>query len=381
MIKILEQEFISEVGKRANNEDKCGYIATSTYVVCDGVGGLDKGEIASDIVCRSILRSFSEQANCTIEEALPIAESSMDAFLEENQNAIGMATTLTLAQIRENGIYVAWVGDSRVYQFRSGKVNFVTKDHSWVNDALKMGLITKEEAINHPKSNIITRAVQGASKPVKADSKLIKDLLPNDYFLLCSDGVLESWTDEELEDLFSSEQSCAQILNQLKLKCEKLSKDNFTAIAFKVEDAQIPALLEEEAQFVEAIPVTEYKEPFSAKIEKEAKSGGSGKTFQLAVIAFLFLAFVAGLFFFKDTLKKVFTEDNSPNKEQREPQKKEEAGQQSQQDEPEDEANPASDGEQGGVENEVESDTDTPETTETDDDKNNAAGTNKKNSK
>jgi protein phosphatase len=381
MIKILEQEFISEVGKRANNEDKCGYIATSTYVVCDGVGGLDKGEIASDIVCRSILRSFSEQANCTIEEALPIAESSMDAFLEENQNAIGMATTLTLAQIRENGIYVAWVGDSRVYQFRSGKVNFVTKDHSWVNDALKMGLITKEEAINHPKSNIITRAVQGASKPVKADSKLIKDLLPNDYFLLCSDGVLECWTDEELEDLFSSEQSCAQILNQLKLKCEKLSKDNFTAIAFKVEDAQIPALLEEEAQFVEAIPVTEYKEPFSAKIEKEAKSGGSGKTFQLAVIAFLFLAFVAGLFFFKDTLKKVFTEDNSPNKEQREPQNKEEAGQQSQQDEPEDEANPASDGEQGEVENEVESDTDTPETTETDDDKNNAAGTNKKNSK
>jgi protein phosphatase len=381
MIKILEQEFISEVGKRANNEDKCGYIATSTYVVCDGVGGLDKGEIASDIVCRSILRAFSEQANCTIEEALPIAESSMDAFLEENQNAIGMATTLTLAQIREDGIYVAWVGDSRIYQFRSGKVNFVTKDHSWVNDALKLGLITKEEAINHPKSNIITRAVQGASKPVKADSKLIKDLLPNDYFLLCSDGVLESWTDEELEDLFSSEQSCAQILNQLKLKCEKLSKDNFTAIAFKVEDAQIPALQEEEAQFVEAIPVTEYKEPYKAKIEKEAKSGGSGKTFQLAVIAFLFLAFVAGLFFFKDTLKKVFTEDNSPNKEQREPQNKEEAGQQSQQDEPEDEANPASDGEQGEVENEVESDTDTPETTETDDDKNNAAGTNKKNSK
>ena len=56
MVKILDQEFISEVGQRANNEDNCGYIAKSTYVVCDGVGGLDKGEIASDIVCRSILR-------------------------------------------------------------------------------------------------------------------------------------------------------------------------------------------------------------------------------------------------------------------------------------------------------------------------------------
>ena len=267
----------------------------------------------------------------------------MDAFLEENQNAIGMATTLTLAQIREDGIYVAWVGDSRIYQFRSGKVNFVTRDHSWVNDALKMGLITKEEAINHPKSNIITRAVQGASKPVKADSKLIKDLLPNDYFLLCSDGVLESWTDEELEDLFSSELSCAQILNQIKLKCEKLSKDNFTAIAFKVEDAQIPALQEEETQFVEAIPVTEYKEPLEAKIEKEAKSGGSGKTFKMALVAFLFLVFVVGLFFFKDTLKKVFTEDNSPKKEQRKPQNQkvpDEPSEPNEQSEPEEQSEP-----------------------------------------
>jgi protein phosphatase len=376
MIKILEQEFISEVGKRANNEDKCGYIATSTFVVCDGVGGLDKGEIASDIVCRSILRSFSEQVNCTIEEALPIAESSLDAFLEENQNAIGMATTLTLAQIRENGIYVAWVGDSRVYQFRSGKVNFVTKDHSWVNDALKMGLITKEEAINHPKSNIITRAVQGASKPVKADSKLIQDLLPNDYFLLCSDGVLESWTDEELEDLFSSEQSCAQILNQLKLKCEKLSKDNFTAIAFKVEDAQIPALQEEEPQFVEAIPVTEYKEPFIAK------SGGSGKTFKMAVIAFLFLIFVACLFLFKDTLKKVFTEDNSPKKEQNKPQnmkdQEEEAEEGSQQDGADDEGNSEPEGEEGGGQNVGNSDTETSVTTEVDNDKKNNAPVTKK---
>jgi serine/threonine protein phosphatase PrpC len=319
MIKILEQEFISEVGQRANNEDNCGYVSKSTFVVCDGVGGMDKGEIASDIVCRSILSSFSEDNDCTIEVALPRAESSMASYLEENKNAVGMATTLTLAHVREDGIYVAWVGDSRVYQFRSGKVNFVTKDHSWVNDALEMGLITKEEAINHPKSNVITRAVQGSSKSVKADSTLIKDLHPNDYFLLCSDGVLESWMDEELEELFANEESCAQILNQLKLKCEKLSKDNFTAIVFKIEDVQIPAS-QEEVHYVEAIPITDYKEPFSAKIEKEAKMGGTGKIFKMAVIAFLFLVFVVGLFFFKDTLKKVFPEDNSPKKEQRKPQ-------------------------------------------------------------
>jgi len=319
MVRILEQEYISEVGKRANNEDNCGYISKSTYVVCDGVGGLDKGEIASDIVCRSILKSFSEDNNSTIEIALPLAESSMAAYLEENQQSLGMATTLTVAHVRSNGVYVAWVGDSRVYQFRKGKVHFVTKDHSWVNEALDMGLITQEEAINHPKSNIITRAVQGTSKPVKADSKLIRDLLPNDYFLLCSDGVLESWMDKELEELFSNEESCAQILNQLKLKCEELSKDNFTALAFKIEDAQIPTFQEDEVRYVEAIPITDFKEPSVSRVDGAQKSvfeGGINKKIIL-VLAILVLALTA--FFFWGDFKKSNPEKESPKKEVEKP--------------------------------------------------------------
>ena len=315
MIKILEQEYISEVGQRANNEDNCGFIPKSTYVVCDGVGGLDKGEIASDLVCRSILRSFSEDKNSTIELALPLAESSMAAYLDENQQSLGMATTLTLAHVREDGIYVAWVGDSRVYQFRSGKVHYVTKDHSWVNDALDMGLITKEEAVNHPKSNIITRAVQGTSKPVKADSKLIQDLQPNDYFLLCSDGVLESWMNEELEDLFANEESCAQILNQLRLKCEKLSKDNFTAVVFKVEDAQIQRIQEDESHYVEAIPITDFKEPTVSRIDQVEKSVVKEGRKKKIVLSLIILVLALTVFFFWGEIKKVFSEKEGSKKE------------------------------------------------------------------
>ena len=315
MVKILEQEYISEVGKRANNEDHCGYISKSTYVVCDGVGGLDKGEIASDIVCRSILKSFSEDNTSTIELALPLAEASMAAYLEENQQSVGMATTLTLAHVRADGVYVAWVGDSRVYQFRSGKIHYVTRDHSWVNEALAMGLITQEEALNHPKSNIITRAVQGTSKPVKADSKLIQDILPNDYFLLCSDGVLESWTDEELEELFSKEESCAQILNQLKLKCEKLSKDNFTALAFKIEDAQIQSPQEEEHNYVEAIPISDFQESIAFRVEKPKKGAVEGRFLKMAVFMLAFLVLALTTFFFWGDLKKSFFEKPGSKKE------------------------------------------------------------------
>ena len=339
MVKILDQEFISEVGQRANNEDNCGYIAKSTYVVCDGVGGLDKGEIASDIVCRSILRSFSENGNCTIEVALPIAESSMADFLEENQNAMGMATTLTLAHVREDGVYVAWVGDSRVYQFRSGKVNFVTKDHSWVNDALEMGLITKEEAINHPKSNVITRAVQGTSKPVKADSTLVKDLLPNDYFLLCSDGVLESWMDEELEELFSNEESCAQILNQLKLKCEKLSKDNFTAIVFKIEDAQIQSKQDSELHYVEAIPFTDFQEAPSLTPKNSGKGFFGGNKLKLLLLLLVSLVLALSVFFFWGDLKKAFSEKQGSKNEVKKSQNKDDKGEEAEEENKQNEEN------------------------------------------
>jgi protein phosphatase len=271
MIKIQEQAFISELGLRSNNEDKCGYLPESTYVVCDGVGGLDKGEIASDIVCSSILDVYAQDANCSIDWALPLAESRLASYLEANQNSQGMATTLTLAQVREDGVYVAWVGDSRIYQFRSGKIHYVTKDHSWVNEAVDLGLITLEESINHPKSNIITRAVQ-ANKPVKADIKLITDILAEDYFLLCSDGVLESWDNSELEDLFFLGESPAAIVSKLKLKCEKLSKDNFTALVFKIQSAEIKSSVAEEDSFVEAIPIempgeiTEPSLPFRQKL-------------------------------------------------------------------------------------------------------------------
>ncbi len=338
MVKILEQDYISEVGQRANNEDNCGYVSKSTFVVCDGVGGLDKGEIASDIACRSILSSFSEDSNCTIEVALPRAESSMASYLEQNQNAIGMATTLTLAQVRENGIYVAWVGDSRVYQFRSGKVNFVTKDHSWVNDALDMGLITKEEAINHPKSNVITRAVQGTSKPVKADSTLIQDLLPNDYFLLCSDGVLESWMDEELEELFANEESSTQILNHLKLKCEKFSKDNFTAIVFKVEDAQIPTF-QEEVYYVEAIPLPDFKEPSVARFDQEQRKVHPGRGKKKIILTLIFLALALTIFFFLVDIKTVFSEKQGPKKELKKSQGKDDKGEEAEQESNQNEEN------------------------------------------
>lgn len=241
MIKIIHQGYISELGKRANNEDNCGYNEGSTYVVCDGVGGSEKGEVASDVTVRCFIESFKVNPNADASEVLKIAEAKLSDMINQNPETMGMATTLTLSQVRENGIYVAWCGDSRVYQFRDGQILFKTIDHSWVKEAVKAGIITSEEAINHPKSNVITRAIQGTIKPTQVDTVFLKDIKKGDFFLHCSDGVLESWTDDDLIALFSTEKEPTKILEKIKAECEINSKDNFTAIVYEIDDTDIIA--------------------------------------------------------------------------------------------------------------------------------------------
>jgi protein phosphatase len=257
MIKISTVRYISEIGKRQNNEDNYGF-DNGNFVVCDGVGGSEKGEIASEITVRCFLEAFKKNASANVNDVLKEAENKLSEYIAEHPEAIGMATTLTFSQIKDDCIYVGWVGDSRVYQFRNGKILFITTDHSWVNEAVKAGIITEEEAVNHPKGNIITRAVQGSHKPTTADTVYINDIQKGDLFLHCSDGVLESWDDENLTALFSSENDPSTIISKIKAECEKYSRDNFTAIVYGIEEAIISnetQISNQPTDTVEAIPI------------------------------------------------------------------------------------------------------------------------------
>lgn len=255
MIKITNQGYLSELGKRANNEDNFALIKGSTFVVCDGVGGSEKGEIASEIVSKFFVDSYNLDPLADANVVLKNAEAKLSNYIANNPDTMGMATTLTFSQVRDNGIYVAWVGDSRIYQFRNGQIIFKSTDHSWVNDALKAGIITKEEAINHPKSNIITRAVQGNHKPTSADTGLLTDIQKGDIFFQCTDGVLETWNEDDLQALFTAINDPDKILEKLKKECEQYSKDNFTAIVYRIEEASIVRNSSSTDNFVDAIPV------------------------------------------------------------------------------------------------------------------------------
>ncbi|MGM9759882.1 MAG: PP2C family protein-serine/threonine phosphatase [Parabacteroides sp.] len=240
---------VSEQGGRLNNEDAV-YPAPEAvangqrlFLVCDGVGGANRGEVASALACESIHTYFDtflegDPDRHFIQKSIQYTESRFDAYVEQHPEAIGMATTVTLLYVGQEGITVAHVGDSRVYQFRKGRILHRTEDHSLVNSLLKLGKITPEEAVRHPQRHVILRAVQAGEHPVEVEVSQIRDVEPGDAFLLCTDGVLEKLSDEALSEIFAQETSAGAIKDALLDACQGKTRDNFSFYILTVQQVK-----------------------------------------------------------------------------------------------------------------------------------------------
>lgn len=230
---------ISEDGKRPYNEDSLFADKDSNlFLVCDGVGGSNKGEVASQKACEyfsQFLLSTSDYSVDGIEKTLVQCEAKFDEYTSQNADAKGMATTLTLLKLFPEKIVIGHIGDSRVYHVRNGEILFQTTDHSFVNELVASGFLTPEEAKTHPKRNQITRAIQGSEHNTYIDVNEISSLQSQDYFLLCSDGILEGIDDEFICSHFTDENSLENIKEQMLKNCREKSSDNFTAIVIKIE--------------------------------------------------------------------------------------------------------------------------------------------------
>ena len=225
----------NQPGQRDNNEDSVSPSAgTATadnrvFVVCDGVGGGASGEIASRIVAdvKALREVFASEE--TIAAALQSAEQLVQTYLQTHPDAAGMATTLTLLHLHDQGATIAHVGDSRVYCCREGRAVFETDDHKLVNEWVQNGILTPEQAADHPQRNVITRAVRGTDKPVRADVALLKGLRADDYFFLCTDGVLENLTTEQLCSILATDASDEAKLTAIRACCDGKTSDNYSA--------------------------------------------------------------------------------------------------------------------------------------------------------
>ena len=166
MVQLWKPEVLHEIGGRSNNEDAIypeePREDESVFLVCDGVGGQKKGEVASALICRYFPEYLNYNAQMELandydylENGLRYVESRIKEYIHENPDCAGMASTLTIAHFRKktNQVVLGWIGDSRIYHIRDGIVQYQTKDHSEVQSLLDMGEITEEEAENHPRKN------------------------------------------------------------------------------------------------------------------------------------------------------------------------------------------------------------------------------------
>ncbi|MDR1368967.1 MAG: protein phosphatase 2C domain-containing protein [Dysgonamonadaceae bacterium] len=252
MIISIQKPFsINEIGKRTNNEDSTYpknenvSVNDRLFLVCDGVGGANKGEVASSLACESIqtyFHTFLDVENDIdadfIERAIRYTEIRFDEYVKENPEAKGMATTLCLIYFSPNGVFLTHAGDSRIYQERENKIIFRTEDHSLVNSWLKSGIINEEEAKNHPRKNVIYRAIQGSEHPVEVDVIQIVDIQPGDNFLMATDGINEAISDHEICKILSEKRSAESKLSTIKEMCSGKARDNFSAFLIPIQDVQ-----------------------------------------------------------------------------------------------------------------------------------------------
>lgn len=222
------------------------------FILCDGMGGHAAGEVASSTVCQTmsdaILQNANEKDNgftrSEFEDALEAAFEALDD--KDNGDPKKMGTTMTLLKLYEEGAFIAHIGDSRVYHIRPGedgektKILFQTCDHSLINDLIKVGELTKEEAKHSTQKNVITRAMQPCMDPrPKADIHTTRNIKKGDYFMLCSDGMLEQQemeSGETLRNIFSEKGGSAENKVKILRKVTTENKDNHTAIIVHIVD-------------------------------------------------------------------------------------------------------------------------------------------------
>ncbi|MDR0968953.1 MAG: protein phosphatase 2C domain-containing protein [Lentimicrobiaceae bacterium] len=263
-IKIKNPYALNEIGRRDNNEDSIypnkGKASSDTnfFIVCDGIGGHYGGEIASDTVCRSFSEFLNKSASVFNEnvfqsaldyayERLNKADSSPDSLLRR------MGTTFTFLHLGSEGAFMAHIGDSRIYHLRKEGdkmvIRYKSQDHSLVNELLRSGNITPEEAKIHPQRNIITRAMQShQEKPDKAEIQATSDVKAGDYFFLCSDGILESIDDAILMDIISDIESDKEKMDWISQLCLKNSRDNYSAYLIPIDEVVGEPIKDREAR-------------------------------------------------------------------------------------------------------------------------------------
>ena len=225
--------------KRPSNEDAFGFsVEHGVYLVCDGMGGAAAGEVASSLAVDEMLRLLTCRAEGAgeappmpqlAEDAICTANEAIYSRSQRNYKLNGMGTTLVGLVVEDRRIWVLNVGDSRCYRMRNRRLEQITLDHSLVEEQVRLGRMTRSEALRSPLRNVITRAL-GTQSRVTPDI-LVLEVEPGDLFLLSSDGLTRELNDPLIESLLGNDlpldARCARLVEAAK---KAGGHDNITCI-------------------------------------------------------------------------------------------------------------------------------------------------------
>ena len=237
----------TDIGKARETNQDSYYIEEGedsdfqVYILADGMGGYTGGEIASSLAVNSVktyinnnlkkIECKGETIKQCIKEAIEYANMMVNEKANEDENICEMGTTLDVAIIYDNRIYIGHVGDSRVYRIRKNIIRRLTTDHSYVEKLLRDGSITKEEAMNHPKKHMLIKVI-GSNTFAEPDI-IEKKIIEGDTILMCSDGLSNMLSEEEILQMIQEEEQ--NIAEALVEKANEMGgHDNITVIVIKV---------------------------------------------------------------------------------------------------------------------------------------------------
>ena len=260
----LKSAGLSDVGLRDNNED-CFLVdeALQLYLVADGVGGHQAGEVASATaveVVRRELRQWHEEGrkaanmSAAVSQAIEAACAEVHELARESSRRAGMGTTMTLLLVDGTRGVMGHVGDSRLYLVRDGRIEQVSTDHTLAAELYRGGLIPKEQVETHPHSHVLTRSL-GSQSSVMVET-LQLEVRPGDLYLLSSDGLNPASDDrEELMRLVEEHKELPQLLAHLVARAkDQGSRDNITAVALRIA-GDVEGLPPTTADMLRGIPI------------------------------------------------------------------------------------------------------------------------------
>ncbi|HYM56355.1 MAG TPA: Stp1/IreP family PP2C-type Ser/Thr phosphatase, partial [Solirubrobacteraceae bacterium] len=238
MLRIADQWYASDLGRqRQGNEDNF-FVRSPVFVVADGMGGANAGEVASEMA----VRSFDPElpGGNPAEALVDVIEGANRRIHERSRSderSAGMGTTVTAAYVSDKEVIVAHVGDSRAYLLRDGELVRLTKDHSLVGELVARGKLTEAQAESHPQRSVITRAL-GPEANVQVDVDIFQ-ARPGDVFLLCSDGLTSMVHEPKLQPLFEDAGDLETLGRRLiDAANEAGGRDNITVILFRLEEVE-----------------------------------------------------------------------------------------------------------------------------------------------